>query len=60
LDENVVLRISDRGSGIPAENRIERCFNELKHIRRIATRYDRRANYFLAFIYLACAMLGMR
>src|SRR5215813_13161282 len=31
-------------------NRIERCFNRLKHFRRIATRYDRRANYFLAFI----------
>ena len=26
-----------------ARNRIERCFNKLKHFRRIATRYDRRA-----------------
>ena len=43
-----------------ARNRIERCFNKLKHFRRIATRYDRRAIYFLAFIYLACAMLWMR
>ncbi len=25
-----------------ARNRIERCFNKLKHFRRIATRYDRR------------------
>jgi len=33
-------------------NRIERCFNKLKHFRRIATRYDRRAAYFLAFIHL--------
>ena len=41
-------------------NRIERCFNKLKHFRRIATRYDRRAAYFLAFIHIACAMLWMR
>lgn len=43
-----------------ARNRIERCFNKLKHFRRIATRYDRRASYFLAFILIACAMLWMR
>jgi transposase len=41
-------------------NRIERCFNKLKHFRRIATRYDRRAVHFLAFIHLASAMLCMR
>jgi transposase len=41
-------------------NRIERCFNKLKHFRRIATRYDRRAIHFLAFIHLAAAMLWMR
>ena len=41
-------------------NRIERCFNKLKHFRRIATRYDRRAEYFLAFIQLASAMLWIR
>jgi transposase len=41
-------------------NRIERCFNRLKHFRRIATRYDRRAIHFLAFIHIACAMLWMR
>ncbi len=43
-----------------ARNRIERCFNKLKHFRRIATRYDRRAIYFLAFIHIACAILWMR
>ena len=43
-----------------ARNRIERCFNKLKHFRRIATRYDRRAIYFLAFIHIACAMLWLR
>ena len=29
-------------------NRIERCFNKLKHFRRFATRYDRRAANFPA------------
>lgn len=41
-------------------NRIERCFNKLKHFRRFATRYDRRALHFLSFIHLASAMLWMR
>jgi transposase len=43
-----------------ARNLIERCFNKLKHFRRIATRYDRRALCFLSFVHLACAMLWMR
>ncbi len=37
-------------------NQIERCINRLKNFRRFATRYDRRAVRFLAFIHLACAM----
>ncbi len=41
-------------------NRIERCFNKLKHFRRMATRYDRRHVHFLSFIHLAGAMLWMR
>ena len=41
-------------------NRIERFFNKLKHFRRIATRYDRRAAYFLAALHLASAMIWMR
>ena len=40
-------------------NRIERCFNRLKHFRRFATRYDRRAIYFLGFIHLAAAIIWM-
>src|SRR5260370_34341155 len=42
-------------------NRIERCFNKLKHFRRFATRYDRRADYFLAFVHLAaiCMLLNL-
>lgn len=43
-----------------ARNRIERCFNKLKHFRRFATRFDRRAVHFLAFIHIASAMIWMR
>jgi len=38
-------------------NLVERAFNKLKHCRRIATRYDRKARNFLSFIYLAAAVI---
>ena len=41
-------------------NRIERCFNKLKHFRRFATRYDRLAAHYLAFTHIAAAMIWMR
>jgi transposase len=41
-------------------NRIERCFNKLKHFRRFATRFDRLAAHFLAFTHIAAAMIWMR
>ncbi|UGY07369.1 transposase [Bradyrhizobium quebecense] len=41
-------------------NRIERCFNKLKHFRRFATRYDRRADDFLAFVHLAAICIWLR
>jgi len=41
-------------------NRIERCFNKLKHFRRFATRYDRLARHFLAFTHIAAVMIWMR
>ena len=40
-------------------NRIERCFNRLKHFRRFATRYDRLDRHYLAFIHIAGSMLWM-
>jgi len=40
-----------------SRNVIERCFNRLKHFRRIATRYDRKARHFLAFLHLATLAL---
>jgi transposase len=43
-----------------ARNLIERCFNKLKHFRRVATRYDRRQIHFRAFVLLACCMIWMR
>jgi transposase len=41
-------------------NRIERCFNKLKHCRRFATRYDRRTTHFTGFVHLAAAMIWLR
>jgi transposase len=41
-------------------NCIERCFNKLKHFRRFATRYDRTARHYLAFIHLAAIMIWLR
>ena len=41
-------------------NRIERCFNRLKHFRRVATRYDRRTIHFSGFVHLAAAVIWLR
>lgn len=41
-------------------NTVERCFNKLKHFRRIATRLDRRAAHFLSILQIAAAITWMR
>ena len=41
-------------------NRIERCFNKLKHFRRFATRYCKTIQAFRAFTALACAWLRLK
>lgn len=41
-------------------NRIERCFNRMKHFRRFATRYDRRTIHFEGFVNLAAATIRLR
>ena len=41
-------------------NRIERMFNHLKKMRRIATRYDKTALSFMSFLNLAAARLWIR
>ena len=38
-------------------NRIERCFNRLKNARRLATRYDKTAVSYLAFIQIVSLRL---
>ena len=41
-------------------NLIERFFNQIKHCRRIATRYDKLADNYLAFVELASIRLWLR
>ena len=41
-------------------NKIERFFSLLKHYRRVATRYDKTADSFLAFCHLAAAAILLR
>ena len=41
-------------------NRIERCFNRLKNARRVATRYDKLADTFHAFVHLTAIRLWIR
>ena len=41
-------------------NRIERCFNKLKHSRRLATRYDKTTESYLGFVLIASARLWCR
>ena len=43
-----------------ARNLVERFFNKIKQCRRIATRYDRLAANYLAFIQLASIRLWLR
>jgi len=41
-------------------NRIERMFNQLKQARRIATRYDKTAASFMAFLSLAASHIWLK
>ena len=43
-----------------SRNLVERVFNKIKHFRAIATRYDRRADNFLASIQLASIRIWIR
>lgn len=45
--------IPDDFEAYEVRDTIERCFNKLKHFRRIATRYDRRTVDFLSFPHIA-------
>jgi transposase len=41
-------------------NKVERLFNRLKRFRRVATRYDKLEETFLAFIHLTAALVMIR
>jgi transposase len=41
-------------------NQVERFFNKIKQFRRIATRYDKLAANFLAFLQLAAVRISLR
>ena len=43
-----------------ARNLVERFFNKIKHCRRVATRYDKLAANYLAFLQLASIRLWLR
>jgi transposase len=38
----------------------ERCVNRLKQFRRVATRYEKRAVNYLAFVHFACLIIWLR
>jgi transposase len=47
-------------SSIATGNLVERFFNKIKHYRAVATRYDKRAENFLAGVKLASIRIWMR
>ena len=56
----MLLRPVLRRADAVNRNRIERCFNRMKHFRRFATRYDRRTTHFQGFVYLVASMIWQR
>ncbi|GAN78991.1 Transposase DDE domain-containing protein [Acidocella aminolytica 101 = DSM 11237] len=48
--QNRKIQIPHDVKAYKLRNRIEMFFNKLKHFRRVATRYDRRAVHFLATV----------
>jgi transposase len=56
--------VTSRSASAPylyrARNLIERFFNKIKQCRRVATRYDKLAANYLAFIHLASIRLWLR
>ena len=49
-----------RSASSAARNLVERFFNKIKQCRRVATRYDKLADNYLAFIQLASIRLWLR
>ena len=53
------VRTFDKGL-YKERNLIERMFNKIKHFRRVATRYDKTASAYLAFVFLAGIFLWLK
>ena len=65
--EPVIPPRSNRKEAIPYDeakyrrrNEVERLFNRLKQFRRVATRYEKLDETFLAFIHLTAALVMIR
>ena len=43
-----------------SRQKVERFFCRIKEFRRIATRYDKLAKTFMAFVHLVCAFVGFQ
>jgi len=54
------LRVAVERALYRLRNRVERCFNKLKNARRVATRYNKTAESFLAFIDITSIRLWLR
>jgi transposase len=54
--------LPNKPRGVPRANdrRVERFFNKIKDCRRVATRYDKLAANYLAFVQLAAIRLWLR
>ena len=65
--EAVIPARSNRSEKMPHDpekyrlrEKVERFFNKLKHFRRIATRYEKLAKTFLAFVQIAATWIIFR
>ena len=54
------MRIPFVNATYALRNRVERCINRLENARRLATRYDKTAASFLAFVQMVSARLWLR
>jgi len=65
--EAVIPARANRAEGIPQDgekyklrDKVERFFNQIKHFRRIATRYDKLGKTFLAFVHVVASWITLR
>jgi transposase len=60
LKKHLWLASHEKKRGSTIRNLVERFFNKIKQCRRIATRYDKLAANYLAFIKLASIRVWLR